>query len=303
MKKLISVIMSVAIFLSLCGCFGGKETASLNVYLKNAQTKELEAVNIKYSGSQTTVDMATFAVNNLIQKPENQKYETPIPDNTSLLSLSVKDETANVDFSAEFTNYTGIDELLARFSIVRTLCDIPGITKVSITVNSLPLISNATGNEVGVLSKKDVVFDVSIVNPGTETTTVTLYFATGDNLKLKPENRKIETQDTISIEKAIVNELIKGPSSPELNAVIPQGTKLLNIETKDGVCYVNLSQDFVSKFAGGTGILPVYCIVNSLSGLESVRTVQILIEGEKGAEFGNFVFDEPIEPNFEFLQD
>ena len=98
-----------------------------------------------------------------------------------------------------------------------------------------------------------------------------------------------------------INELIKGPSSHELIATMPSGTKLLNIETKDGVCYVNLSEEFVTKFSGGSGVLNVYSIVNSLCSTESVTSVQILIEGEKGAEFGGFVFDEPLEANMDLV--
>lgn len=301
MKKLISFTIAVALVLSLCGCLNPKATKSINIYFKSAGTTELAVEEIKYSGSQNTVDMANFAMSNLIAGPEDTKFEKTLPENTTMLSLSVKDETANVDLSEDFTTYTGIDELLARFSVVRTLCDIPGITKVAITVAGKPLVSNATGNEVGILSKKDGVLDIDIVNSDTVTTTIAIYFATSDGMNLKAENRKVETQNTISIEKTVISELIKGPSSPELGSVMPSGTKVLNVETKEGVCYVNLSGEFVSKFSGGTGILTVYSIVNSICSLESVQSVQILIEGEKGAEFGNFVFDEPISPNFDIV--
>ena len=301
MKKLISIIIALAMCLTLCACFGNKETKSINVYFKDAQTGELTSEKIKYTNSQNIVDMASFALNHLLSGPEDDDYIKTLPDDTSLLSLSVKDGAANVDFSREFTSYSGIDELLARFSVVRTLCDIPGISKVSITVEGMPLVSNATGNEVGVLSKKDVVLDIDIVENDSITTTITMYFATSDALNLKAESRNVKTQNTISIEKTIMSELLKGPSSHELSSVMPSGTKVLNVETKDSVCYVNLSEEFVSKFSGGSGLLTVYSVVNSLCSLESVQSVQILIEGEKGAEFGNFVFDEPIMANYDIV--
>ena len=297
MKRLISIILIIVMVCSFAGCSNRKQTKSIDIYFKKVQTNELEAVNVKYSGSQNTVDMAKFALDNLISGPEEKNYEKTLPDNTTILSLNIKDEIANVNFSKDFTSATGVDELLGRFSVVRTLCGIPGISQVAITVDGTPLISNATGNEVVVLSKKDVVLDVDIVDSNTQTTTLTLFFATSDSLKLKAEMRKVETQNTISIEKTIISELMKGPSSPELSSVIPTGTKVLNVETKEGICYVNLSQEFVTKFAGGTGMLTVYSIVNSLCSIESLQGVQILIEGEKGAEFGNFVFDEPIMAN------
>ncbi len=302
MKKFISALLAVVFICFTGGCFGPKENKSLNVYFKNQTSTNLVYEEVKYSGSQNIVDMANFAINKLIEGPEKANLLKTLPDGVKLLSLAVKDSTANIDFSAQFTSYSGIDELLARFSVVRTLCDIPGISKVSITVEGRPLVSDSTGNEIGILSKKDVISDSDVLDAGKETTSVTLYFSTGDASTLKPEVRKVETQYTTSIERTIVSELIKGPTSPELDSVMPEGTKILNIETKDGVCYVNLSQDFISKFVGGTGMLEVYSIVNSLCGLESVTSVQILIDGEKGAEFGNFVFDEPLTPNLNIVQ-
>lgn len=302
MKRLISIIIALIMCLTLCSCLGGKETKSLNIYFKNEETGELTADKIKYTGSQNIVDMANFALNNLLTGPDNIKLVKTLPEDTELLGLNVKDGVANIDFSEEFTSYSGIDELLARFSVIRTLCEIPGITKVSITVEGKPLVSDATGNEVGVLSKKDGVLDIDIVDSDSVTTTIRMFFATSDGMNLKSENRNVKTQNTISIEKTIMNELLKGPSSHELTSVIPSGTKVLNVETKDGVCYVNLSEEFVAKFSGGSGILTVYSIVNSLCSLESVQSVQILIEGEKGAEFGNFVFDEPISTNFDIVK-
>lgn len=302
MKKLISALLAVMMVALTGGCFGSNETNSINVYFKNTDSTALVSEEVKYSGSQNTVDMAHFAVNKLIEGPEKSNMLKTLPDGVELRSLTVKDSIANIDLSSAFTSYTGINELLARFSVVRTLCDIPGITKVAITIEGSPLVSNATGNEVGVLGKKDVVSDSDVLGGGRETTTITLYFSTGDASALKAETRKVETQDTISIERTIVSELIKGPASPELDALMPNDTKILNIETKDGVCYVNLSQDFISKFSGGTGMLEVYSIVNSLCSLESVTSVQILIDGEKGAEFGNFMFDEPMTPNYNILQ-
>ncbi len=304
MKKIISVVLCAVLVVSLCSCMGkNKSTAELNIYFKNSQTNELTVEKVKYTDSQNTVDMAKFAMVKLNDGPEKSGNVRTIPENTEVLGINVKNESATVDFSVDFNSYLGSDALLARFSVVRTLCDIPGITSVMITVEGKPLISSSTGKEIGILSVKDIVSDIDTnVEQAQETTKVMLYFATSDATALKSEERKVTTQEALSIEKTIINELVKGPTSPELVGVIPNGTKLLSIETKDGVCYVNFSGDFVSKFSGGTGMLTVYSIVNSLCSLESISGVQILIEGEKGQTFGDYVFDEPIQVNYNLVQ-
>ncbi len=306
MKRIISAILCFALLLCMTACFNSDKIQNeINLYFKGSSTNELIVEPAKYTGSQNIVDMANFAIEKLNAGPEDEDLRKTLPENVTFGKVAVKNEIATVDFSDEFTSLTGVDELLARFSVVRTLCDIPGISNVLITVNSMPLISNSTGNEVGMLSKKDIVLDVPVGSQSdSETTVIQLYFANSDLTALKAEPRKVTTADTVSIERTIVNELMKGPASHELTGMIPSGTKLQNVETRDGVCYVNFSEDFVSRFAGGTntGMLIVYSIVNSLCSLENIESVQILIEGEKGATFGDFIFDEPIEKKMSIVQ-
>lgn len=298
MKKIIALFMAFATLLSLTACLATSDKDNdIKLYFKDAKTGELKAETVAYTGNRTTVDMANFAMKKLLEGPKNKSNASSIPDSITSAEVVIKDELATVNFPKAFGKLTGSDELTARFSIVQTLCAIPGISSVAFTVEGEALVSNATGKEVGVISKKDVVMQV---NP-TDTTDVNLYFATSNSRNLKAEQRKVITLDTISIEKTIINELMKGPSSYELIATIPSGTKLLNIETRSGVCYVNFSEEFVTKFSGGSGALNVYSVVNSLCTIDSVTSVQILIEGEKGAKFGGFVFDEPLRANFDLV--
>ncbi|MCD8048246.1 MAG: GerMN domain-containing protein [Clostridia bacterium] len=302
MKKITAILLSLALLFSMAGCFGKSGSdVTINVYFKDAEANALSAEKVDYDGETSVVAMATFAMEKIVEGPSSAGSEAVLPEGTRFNSISIQNNTVTVDFSEEFTNCEGIAELLARFSVVSTLCDIPGIDSVLITIEGKSLISNATGEEIGVLSKSDIVYetDESDPNKSAETTAIKLYFANSDATALKCEERRVETQSSISMEKTIMTELLKGPSSSELMSLIPSETKLLSIETNNGVCFVNLSSDFVTKFTGGTntGLLIVYSIVNSLTELDGVESVQILIEGETGAEFGDFVFDEPIVKN------
>ena len=305
MKRIIGILLTLVMLLSICGCIGTGKTpkTTISIYFQDAQSGELNVDEIKYTESQNTVDMANFAMSKLHEGPKKSSNVRTLPESVTFSGVSVKNEIASIDFSEDFAQLTGSEELIARFSVVRTLCAVPGITGVYITINGKGLVSNATGKEIGIVTIKDIVYDIDAQAEQTpKTTIITLYLSTSDALALKAEERRITTHETLSIEKTIMNELLKGPTSPELVNVIPSGTKLLNIETKDTVCYVNFSSDFVSKFAGGTGKLTVYSVVNSLCSLESVSAVQILVEGEKGQEFGDYVFDEPISADLSIVQ-
>ena len=59
---------------------------------------------------------------------------------------------------------------------------------------------------------------------------------------------------------------------------------------------MNLSKDFIDKYQGGTAgeTFAVYSVVNSLTELGTVDSVQFLIEGEKRDEFVHMMINEPI---------
>lgn len=112
------------------------------------------------------------------------------------------------------------------------------------------------------------------------TATVKLYFV--DKNKLAVENRTITTKDML-FEKVIVEELINGPRNKTFVATIPNDTVLHSIETIDKICYVNFSTKYIEneKWEELGEDLIIWSIVNSLTQLDYVQKVQILVEGGK----------------------
>lgn len=82
----------------------------------------------------------------------------------------------------------------------------------------------------------------------------------------------------------IVEELIEGPDNPrEGVSVIPKKTKVLGVVIKNKIAYVNLSKYFETHFPGGSTseIMIIGSIVDTLTNLEEIDKVQILVEGKK----------------------
>lgn len=114
---------------------------------------------------------------------------------------------------------------------------------------------------------------------------ITLYFSDDQAMYLKPEIRTVtveKARQEEQIREAVINELIKGPRDSNLYQTIPPETKLLGIEVKDQIAYVDFSEEIRSKHWGGsTGeIMTMGSIVNSLTELEDIEQVLVLIEGE-----------------------
>ena len=215
-----------------------------------------------------------------------------------MLFRSLERSTVTLDVSGEYHEMKGGKEVICRSSIVWTLTELEFVKYVRITVEGKEL-TKVNGEPIGLMNRKNVVIDPVISPESKRHETVKLYFSNEDATELVAEEREIEISRNQPREKCVMEQLIKGPRTKGLYATVPPETKLLDITvTEDGVCYVNLSSDFVSKHSGGsTGeLLTVYSIVDSLTDLYDIDKVQFLIEGEKMDEFkGHLDFSKPFE--------
>ncbi|MBR2884525.1 MAG: GerMN domain-containing protein [Clostridia bacterium] len=298
MKKVISVLLIIILSVSLFfGC--NQKKTYVNVYFKDKMSNNLSAEKrLLKKDSNSPSDVAKFALSELIAGPQNEASEALLPKEAKLLKFSLNDGVATVNMSSHFAQKEGTQALLLRLSFVNTLCEIKGIDGIVIQVEGKPIISETTGKEIGVLSLENIALNTVDTNV-MEKKTLKLYFPDKEGGKLRIEKRSVEIQNALSLEKTVVSELIKGPSKDNLSASIPAGTKLLGIETKDNVCFVNFSSEFVSKTNSGSlaTTMTLYSVVNSLCALDGVSSVQVLINGENGVEMGNFVLDIPYEKN------
>lgn len=130
-----------------------------------------------------------------------------------------------------------------------------------------------------------------------------LYFL-DENLNYAVEIREIKAENKW---KAMVEELIEGPSAEGLTNPLNGDIKVLSAEIVNGICVVDLSEEFSEYNTGGTltESLAIYSIVNTLCA-NGADGVKINIEGNEEADFGghfylgdNFYF----EPNMVRIED
>lgn len=113
-----------------------------------------------------------------------------------------------------------------------------------------------------------------------QTTSVTLYFPTADASALVAVERSINVSND-EIIKAMFNELKNPPAG--LEPALPKGTVLLQSSIEGGIATLDLSKEFKSNFSGGgTGEqMILYSIVNTLTTLPKIQSVEFLLNGEK----------------------
>lgn len=149
------------------------------------------------------------------------------------------------------------------------------------TLSSLKARFSGSEEPVVVIPEEGEYIETEV--PVGETKKIVLYFSDAEGKSLVAEERTIPKVEGIARQTMI--ELTKGPH-PEsgLISTLPEGTVLKDINIKpDGLAIVDFSQELVSNFAGDsdTETLTVYSIVNTLTQFDTVKEVQILVDGKQ----------------------
>ena len=232
----------------------------------------------------------------LIDGPKDtENHKRAINENTKILSVLTDDHnTTTVNFSKEFESANSSQTLLAAYTVAKTLTQLSDTQQVVVQVEGKE-IRNNSGEPEGPIANEDIVVGTGA---GEERElSVVLYFYNQDASYLEKETRRVRASSNETLEIYVVEGLIAGPKDSKLSATLNKDSKLVSIQTKDGICFVNFTGDFVSQNTGSsaqeTGA--IYSIVNSLTELDEVNRVQFLIDGKKTDSFGSFAFNEPFE--------
>ena len=215
----------------------------------------------------------------------------------------VENGQLSLNFGIGYQQMTGTREILTRMAVVRTMCQIPEVEYVSFLVGSNPLMDSKE-TPIGPMNAESFVENPGSTADDYAVTTATLYFANKSGDRLVEETVNISYSSNISVERVVVEQLINGPITEDAYPTIPPETKLISISTKDGICYVNLDNGFLGQGYDVTEAVPVYSIVNSLTGLPGISRVQILINGETDLVYRESIrFDTIFERNLDLVEE
>lgn len=153
---------------------------------------------------------------------------------------------------------------------------------------------------------KDKNAENNVIQPQEETTDeqmrtalVTLYYVNKETKELTPEGRMIDVKNLLTDPyETLVNLLIEQPKNEKLQSAIPNGTKVLGAELKGDVVYLDLSNEFIENNSVEEKTI-INAIVNTLTELNEVNGVKILINGQENKEFkgGKFNFKDTFTRN------
>ena len=199
----------------------------------------------------------------------------------------IKADVLRLYFAPSYSELSKGREVLTRAAIVRSFCQLDGISQVEFYVGDMPLIG-FNGVVTGAMSADQFIDNAGNEINAYEQTTISLYLTDETGSTLREIHRDCVYNSNISIDKLVVEEIIRGPENGEekyLYPVISPMTKVISVTTADGTCYVNLDSGFLEKQGNVTPEVAIYSIVNSLVEQPNINKVQISVDGNSDIMF------------------
>lgn len=115
-------------------------------------------------------------------------------------------------------------------------------------------------------------------------TNILLYFYDNNTGNLNTEIRRIDSKKLLNNpEEQLIKLLIEGPQDSNLTNLIPEETKLINLDINKGILYINFSEEFleVKKLEKEMKNKIIESILKTVTQLNEIKGIKILINGEE----------------------
>lgn len=288
MKRWLGLLCLLMLCIFACGCRTGTNNNEekqniVQIYYLNRGETSIRPVAYEIQ-AEKKADILVELLQVLKQEPKENELKATIFPNIEIYSCRMKENRLIIDFSKTYKDMAFTTEILVRAAIVRTMTQVEDVEFVEFEIEGETML-DSNGVLVGAMTS-----DQFIDNAGTEINayqevTLQLYFANADGTALVPITKKVEYNTNVSLEKLVMEQLIKGPGTMDAYPTMNPETKLINVTVNDGTCYVNLDQTFLTQVYTVNSNVTIYSIVNSLVELDNVNKVQILINGESEINF------------------
>lgn len=301
-----AVFLTLVLLSGMTGCAREeKEDSGLLLYYLNEDLSSLNTLSYLMEDGKSKADlspqeMADDMLEQLATPSGDVRSIAPI-QNFTVTGTTLQNGTLTVFLSSDYEELETVREILTRAALVNTLCQIDGVDSVSFLCGDHPL-TNEDGSVVTAMNSDMFIFNSGKEIMNYEKVRLHLYFANEDGDQLVDTYRNVVYNSNISMERLVVEQVLKGPNSDVVFPTLNPASKVLSVTTRDGVCYVNLDQAFLTEPYGVTSQVAIYSLVNSLTELSSVSAVQITIEGKTGKVFMDSSLSSAFERNLSVVR-
>lgn len=257
--------------------------------------------------------IAKTALSALIYSPEKAQdlsvagLTPTLPMGTKINGAVIKESgLAIIDFSKEFLNFSNAKaEELGIKAIVYTLTEFPNIKSVEIRVDGKAIKEMPQGTKLDSGLKRTEINMQAVENPGEKLSKVVVYYhkkGSGAYSYFVPVTKVVSGFENSA--EAAISALLEGPTDgSSLSSSFPEGTQLLGVQVKDGMAYVNFSEQILAKQGDKSAEhAMIKAVTLTLKEFPEISKAKIFVNGKiventDGLGSNNFL-DVPVFVNF-----
>jgi len=247
--------------------------------------------------------LAVIKIIDALKTPTQNNLFSPLNRDTVVKSVNIKNGVCTLNLNKAATKIASLSvrkEAIRVYGLVNTLTELPDIASVQI------LIDNKKKDYLNHYIQIDhpIAHYSGVLLQGKE---VLLYFFSPNGGNLLLEKREIIPKtDPVALTKEILQELFYG-SLKGLSSPFPENIDILNdfYIQSGGVITIDFSSDILNHPLGSHAeYLTVLSIVNTLTELPDITSVQILIDGKVVPTlFGSTNISHPIKRFFALTEE
>ncbi len=298
------VMFTVAVSLLFAGCGGGDSEEAKGPFFYYVNTEGTDLVKEEAENLDGDREDKIARMLEILQEPTDTiDYKSAFPQNVAVEEWTLEQGVLRLHFTETYQEMEKGTEVLLRAAVVQSLTQIEGVDSVEFYIGDAPLVRK-DGKAAGPMTADDFIQNTGSSLHSYQVKDFSLYFADSKGNTLVKEEVSVRYNSNISAEKQIIEQLIQGPDGDEAIPTLPEDTKLLGISVRDGVCYVNFSEEFLQPVDQVDPKLTIYSIVNSITASGSAGKVQILVNGETNLSYQETIdISQPFSMNADLIEE
>ncbi|MDO4519432.1 MAG: GerMN domain-containing protein [Eubacteriales bacterium] len=264
------------------------EESEQTYYHYYVNENETDLVEKKYEPAEITMENMIPEMLKFLNDEENAEpsMKRLLPNGVHINSYEIMDTHIRLDINEDYYDIPRSREVVLRKGIVKSFLQIPGIETLDIFIGGEGL-KDSKGNLVGIMTEDSFLELQGNSSSAYRYDILTLYFTDETGTKLVPEERSLYYRRSLSRERVILEQLIKGTMEEGHYPVLPKNLIVHQLEMTEGIGYVNVSSAFVDDALPIAPEIPVYAVANSLIAADKINTVQIWVDGKEDVMFGD----------------
>ncbi len=292
-KRFLVGLLSVLLaFVLLAGCEKQEEEDdSYTIYYVNATGTSLMESQYQPS-AETFEELMEELLSQLETAPAG--LVSALQDPVSVNGYERGIDALRIDFSKNYYELDNVEEVLLRAAVVKTFSQIPGVTKIMITVEQEQL-HDAQGQPVPAMDAESFIDTKEGGINSYLYAKLSLYFPDSTGQGIVKEMRNLHYSSNMVLERVVLEQLVEGPKDSGLAPLFTKDVKIQNLYIKNEVCTVSFAEE-ANKIPAESQASPeqvLQAVVNSICvTCDGITGVRFEIDGD-----GTMMFRDAVDLN------